>query len=346
MKIFINSFGCSSNKSDESAIKYILSKKYQFTEDYEKANIIILLTCYVKLTTQNRMINLIKKFSNKKLIVAGCMPEIDKERIKKINPKAILLGPQFIDKINIAIEKNKSFTGKRKLNKSKLKKFPGKAYKLKICEGCNNSCSYCAAKIARKNIQSYPIKDIIREINHKLIHLTAEDTACYGLDKHKKSQLPKLIREISKIKKDFKLRIGMMNPSNIIPVKKEFITELKNGIEKNKIIPFLHLPLQSGSNKILKDMNRKYTVKQYQNLIKEIKKEIPEIKLTTDIIVCYPTEKKEDFQETIKIIKKLKPNKVNISRYSKRKGTKAEKLKQLPTEILKERSRKLTKITS
>lgn len=339
----IETYGCSSNKADSNIIRNILKSKYKIINS-DKADIIILLTCYVKLTTQNKMISRIKKLTeeNKKIIIAGCMPEIDIKTIKKIASKATVLGPKYIDKIEKAI-RGKSFTGKRKLNKAKLSKIPpDKIYTLKIAEGCNNICSYCCAKIARGDIYSFNQKDILNEIKkavkkYKVIHITAQDTAAYGLDKYKKSKLPELINKITKIEGNFKIRIGMMNPSNTLPVLKELINSYKN----KKVIRFLHIPVQSGSDKILKNMNRKYKVKDFKKIVNTFRKEIPEIHISTDIIAGYPTETEKDFQKTLELLKEIKPEVLNVSKFAPRPRTKAKKLKQLKTEIIKERTKRI-----
>jgi len=348
MKIKIENYGCSSNKADSNIIRNILKQKHKII-DSDKADIIILLTCYVKLTTQNRMISRIKDLvkKKKKIIIAGCMPEIDIKTIKKIAPKAAVLGPKYIDKIEEAI-KGKSFTGKRKLNKAKLTKTsPNKIYTLKIAEGCNNLCSFCCVKTAMGDIFSFNQKDIIKELKkavkkHKIIHITAQDTAAYGLDKHKKSKLPDLIKQITNIKGNFKIRIGMMNLSNALPILKELINSYKD----KKVIKFLHIPIQSGSDKILKDMNRKYKIKDFKKIVNSFRKEIPEIHIATDIIVGYPTETEKDFQKTLKILKETKPEVLNVSKFAPRPGTKAKQLKQLKTETIKERTKKVEKFKS
>jgi MiaB-like tRNA modifying enzyme len=342
----IETYGCSSNKADSNIIRNILKSKYKITKS-SRAGIIILLTCYVKLTTQNKMISRIKNLTktNKKLIIAGCMPEIDLKTIRKIAPKAIVLGPKYVDKIEEAI-KGKSFTGKRELNKAKLiKTSPNNIYTLKIAEGCNNICSFCCAKIARGNIYSFNQKDILDELKkavkkYKIIHITAQDTAAYGLDKNKKSKLPELIDQITNIKGNFKIRIGMMNPSNVLPILKELINSYKN----KKVIKFLHIPVQSGSDKVIKNMNRKYRVKDFKKIVNTFRREIPDIHIATDIMAGYPTETEKDFKKTLKLLKEIKPDVLNVSKFTPRPGTKAKQIKQLKTEIIKERTKKIKKL--
>src|SRR3989344_8285 len=182
-----------------------------------------------------------------------------------------------------------------------------------------------------KAVKSLLNKNKIKSCN-KTINLTATDIGCYGLDI--KTNLPKLLNKILKIKGNFKIKIGMMNPEHVIKYLDELIEIYKNP----KIIKFIHIPLQSGSDKVLKEMNRGYTVKQYKTIVKKFGKEIPNIHIITDLIVGYPSETEKDFKETLKIVKELKFNVVNISKFSPRPGTKASKLKQLTSQEIKKRS--------
>jgi len=339
----IETYGCSSNKADSNIMRNILKDKYEIV-DSDDADIVILVTCYVKLVTQNKIINririLVKK--KKKIIIAGCMPEIDFEMIKKIAPDAVILGPKFVDKIEKAVE-GKSFRGERKVDKAKLVKVSAdNFYTLEIAEGCNNNCSYCCVKFARGDIYSFGKKEITDELRkvvkkHKIIHISAQDTAAYGLDKNKKSKLPGLIKDMVRVEGDFILRIGMMNPSNVLPVLNELVDAYKN----EKIMKFLHLPVQSGSDKVLKEMNRKYNIKDFKKIISKFRKEIPEIHIATDVIVGYPTENEKDFEKTLELLRWLKPEVLNVSKFAPRPGTKAKGLKQLNSEIIKERVKKI-----
>ena len=286
-----------------------------------------------------------ERLKGEKVVVAGCMPEIDIGKIKKIDEKFVVLGPKFVDKILDAVE-GESFVGDRKIDKSCLAKEPvDDVYTLEICEGCNNKCFYCAAKIARGEIFSFDEGKIVEELREavkkfKVIHITAQDTAAYGLDKDKKSKLPELIEKIVEVDGDFRIRIGMMNISNVLPVLDELVDIYKN----DKVIRFLHIPVQSGSDKVLKEMNRKYEVKDFIKIGETFRKEIPDIRIATDVIVGYPTETEDDFEESVKLLKKIKPEVLNVSMFAPRPGTKAEKMKQLKSEIVKERSKRMDEI--
>lgn len=352
VKIYIETYGCAANQDDTSIIKGLLKKEnYTLTDDVKKANIIIVNTCIVKGKTESKVISKLKKFiedyPNKKLIIAGCMPEAEYEICKKIAPKASLINTQHLKDITKIIKnKNKilKFLGKSKENKLNLPKIT--KYKdivnIQIAEGCLSNCYFCITKLAKGNLHSFPKEDIIKEIKlrlkqgYKRINLTSTDNSCYGLDIN--TNLPSLLKDIIKIKGDFKVRIGMMNPNYA----KRYLKNLIKIYKSKKVIKFIHLPIESGSNKVLKDMNRNYKVKDFIKIVKKFRKEIPDINISTDIITGYPSESKEDFNKTIELIKKIKPEVLNISKFTPRPKTEASKLKQLPSQIIKERSKKLS----
>ena len=218
-----------------------------------------------------------------------------------------------------------------------------------INEGCLNTCSFCKTKQARGILFSYSIesiKEVVKSaVNRgvKEIYLTSQDTACYGFDIG--TNLPELLKELISVKGNYKIRIGMMNPWHLRKIKKELFEVIKN----RRIIKFLHIPVQSGSEKVLENMKRMHSVKEFEKIAEEFRKKFPRKKfpdstIATDIIVGYPTEKEEDFEQTLKLIKKVKPEVLNISAFSSRPKTPASKLKQLSSEVIKERTRRLNKL--
>jgi len=351
--IYIRVYGCTANQDDTDIIRGLINKEgYKLTENIDLAEIIIIVTCIAKSKTEAKITSKLKeiivKYPEKKLIIAGCMPEAEYEICKKIAPNASLINSQHIKNI-IEVIKNKNkvieFLGKRNENKLNLPKITSKkeVVSVQIAEGCNSNCTYCIIRLAKGSLHSFPEEEIIKEIKirldqgYKRINITATDCGCYGIDIG--SSLPKLLKEIIKVKGDFKIRLGMANPNFVL----EFLNELIKIYKDDKMIKFLHIPLQSGSNKILKDMNRKYKVEDFKKIVKEFRKNIPNINISTDIIVGYPTESLEDFKKTLELIKEITPEVLNISKFAPRPKTKAKELKQLPTEIIKKRSIEITK---
>jgi MiaB-like tRNA modifying enzyme len=338
-KLFVKTYGCTLNKKDTENVV----KEHYFTEDFaeiKKSDYILINTCGVKEQTQTKILNFLKKLKEnkipqEKIIIFGCLVDIDKEALVKEMPDAKYFKVSEKEKIEVIINN----VGNKKKN---LKK---NTDTIIISNGCLGNCNYCAVKFARGRLESKPIEKIIKEIeysvneeNSKEILLTSQDNGCYGFDINE--NLNTLLKRIIEIKGDFKIRVGMANPQHLKIIIDDLIKIYKN----EKIYKFLHIPIQSGSNKVLKEMNRYYTIEDVYTIIDKFKKEIPEISIGTDIIVGYPTETEEDFKETIKVIKKIKPNFINLSRFGMRKNIEAEKYKDLISRTKKERSREITKI--
>jgi len=348
-KIFIKTYGCAANYDDSALIAGLLKNSgYKLVSNAGSADMIILNTCVVKDRTYTRELYEIKKikdnFPDKKLVIAGCMAEAESKKLKKSVPDALLVSPQHVTDIINTIKTSTDALGKRKEPKLGLPKITTKTPTVQIAYGCVSYCNFCETKLAKGNLVSFPEKGIINEIKsyikkgYKRINLTSTDNGCYGVDIG--ASLPNLLKKITKIKGDFKVRVGMMNPEHV----KKFLKELIHIYKSDKIIKFLHIPVQSGSNNILKDMNRKYNVREFKNIVKEFRKNIPNPTISTDVIVGYPTETKKDFQKTISLIKEIHPEVLNISKFSPRPGTRASKLSLLPTQEVKRRSIIVTKV--
>lgn len=347
MKFYLETYGCTANKADESLIRgTIESKKHEVVNKIEQANILVILTCTVIDTTEQRMLSRLKKLKKtvKKIVVAGCMASIQRDVVKKILPNAVFLPPQYPHHILDIIEKKDiSFTQKNKTDIPKV--FEKRVAPINISEGCMFNCSYCITCFTRGKLKSYPIKGIRENVESAVkkgcieIQLTSQDTSSYGLDKNK--NLGDLLQNIKDIKGTYKIRVGMMNPYTCLLN----LGSILKGYNNPKIYKFLHLPVQSGDNVILKKMNRKYSVSDFKRIIKSFREKYPEITLSTDVIVGFPTETEDQFNKTVELIKKIKPDITNITRYSARPNTEAKKMKgRIKTEVTKKRSKTLTKL--
>jgi MiaB-like tRNA modifying enzyme len=215
---------------------------------------------------------------------------------------------------------------------------------VQICEGCLGDCSYCIVKKVKGKLNSYPSDKILKEIEGsvrtgcKEIWLTSQDNGCYGIDND--NSIVELLKRVIKIKGNFKIRLGMINPNHVL----EHLDALISVFKDDKMFKFLHIPVQSGSDKILKDMNRYYTSDDFLKIVKAFRKEIPEITIATDIIVGYPTEGDSDFKQSIELIKELKPDVLNISRYWQMPGTEAAELPQLDVKEIMKRSKEMSSL--
>lgn len=362
--VYFETYGCSANLNNTEIMKGILMQnKFNITNNPKLADILVFNTCIVKGKTEQKIKRKIQdlsiEFPNKLIIVSGCMPETNINHLKKLNNKIIFLGINHIkDIVNLIRdnetnkldkEKQKEYLVKRKEEKLLLPKIPDNPLIsiIQISEGCLGNCSYCKTKLAKGDLYSYPKDRIIKAIQNDLnngakeIWLTSQDNASFGLDRDKHSQeLPDLLKDILNLKQKFKLRLGMMNPNYVIPIKDELIEIFKN----KKMYKFLHIPIQSASNKILKDMNRFYKIEEVETILSDFKKQIPDITIATDIITGYPTEQEIDHKKNIDFINKFVPDVLNLSKFSSHKGTKANLLPILEKEIINNRASELMAI--
>ena len=356
MKVFIESYGCTFNQADGQIIAGNLqANDIEIVDSIDEADVVIVNTCYVKLPTEDKMTfriqKLQKEFPDKKIIVGGCMVEIDPEKLDKIGPNISWIGPHQLNKSASVV--NATYCGDviRETGFSKESKVcvpkvgdDSLIHILQICEGCLGACTFCCTRFARGPLNSYPISDIVFEAQRAIengaceIQLTAQDTAAFGRDSGEK--LSDLIKEVANLKGDFRVRVGMMHPKNILNDVDEIIDAMKHP----KVYDFIHLPVQSGSDKVLSEMRRGHTVEQYKNIVSKFKEEIPNVTLATDIIVGYPTESDEDFDETVKLLEEIKPSLIHLSKYQHRKGAISSSLPEIPREIMKERSKFLSQI--
>ena len=358
MKVYIESYGCTFNKADGQIIAGVLKEDdIDIVESIDEADVIIVNTCYVKLPTENKVTYRIQKlqedFPDKKVIIGGCMVEIDPEKLDKIGPDCSWIGPHQLNKASEVV--NGAYCGEviRECGFSKEPKVgvpkvvdDGLIHIVQICEGCLGACTFCCTRFARGPLNSYPIDDIVEEARKAIengaceIQLTAQDTAAFGRDTGEK--LSDLIKEVANLDGDFRVRVGMMHPKNILNDVDEIIDAMKHP----KVYDFIHLPVQSGSDKVLSEMNRGHTIDQYLDVLSKFRKEIPDLTLAVDIIVGYPTETDEDFDLTVKLLKQIKPSLIHLSKYQHRKGAISSSLPEIPRETMKKRSKFLSEIKS
>ncbi|MDD5499528.1 MAG: tRNA (N(6)-L-threonylcarbamoyladenosine(37)-C(2))-methylthiotransferase [Candidatus Nanoarchaeia archaeon] len=342
MKFFIKTYGCAQNQADSIIMKELLKKHgHSEANNESQAQILIVNTCTVKTPTEHKIKRYLHDNSSKKIIVCGCMTATHKEFLKKYS----LMG------CNNLLDLPKAMKGKimhsvshKKISKVNLVPI-GKNEVIEIIpisNGCAGNCSYCATKLARGELQSYPKKDIVAHAKNaikrgkKELWITSQDTGSYGLDLG--TNLTELLDELISIPGFFKIRIGMMNPWHAKKLKKGLARILNN----EKCFKFIHIPIQSASNKILKLMNRKYSKKDFEKLADYFRKEVKGIAIATDAIVGFPGETEKDYIQTYELINKIKPEVLNISKYCDRPYTKSSMMKgKISHEKIKERAAKL-----
>ncbi len=355
MQIYIETYGCTTNQADTDIIRGILKEKYNLSDSDADADVCIVNTCGVIDFTERKILKRIEglRKSGKKVIAAGCLVRISRKKLSEVCDG--IVSPDNIHRIAEALEMvsrgvKAEFIKVERVDKAELCRFKSRKNEnaiaiVSISEGCTGRCSYCATKIARGRLRSFSIENILKEVKsavksgYKEIQLTSQDTGAYGIDRG--TSLPELLERISGIEGEFRVRVGMMNPKHAA----DMIDDLIGAFESEKIYKFIHIPVQSGDSRVLENMKRDHTVENYEHVVTEFRKNFNDVVVSTDIIVGFPTESEDAFWKSYELIERTKPDIVNITRYSPRKGTSAYRLGDVPDWIKKERSRVLTELT-
>ena len=350
IRVYIETFGCTFNQADSEIMAGVLSETGALLTGIDEADVIILNTCYVKHPTEHKVINRIKRireiYPDKGLVVAGCMVEIDPQKLESISGDASWLGPHQLmrtaEVVRAAyqghVKRITGFTSDVKVGVPRVRSNP-LIHIIQICEGCSGSCSYCCTRFARGSIQSYPSDIIVQEAREAIeagcreIQLTAQDTAAYGSDTGER--LSDLIREITEIPGDFRVRVGMMHPASVL----RDLDGLVEAFRSEKVYSFLHLPVQSGSDRVLRDMGRGHTVDDFRMIVDSFRSRIPEISIATDIIVGYPTEGDDDFLDTCRLLEEVRPGFIHLSKYRHRPRALSSSLDEIDFRELRRRSK-------
>lgn len=336
MKFQIYTLGCKVNTYESNVMRDALLNKGYFEVDLkEKADITIINTCTVTNTADSKSMKVIRQAirrnENAIIVVCGCLVQNKKEEVSKIDGVDIVIGninkSKIVDYIEKYIEEKKQEVDVRNIMDTNfepmiLNNFNKTRAFVKIQDGCNNFCSYCIIPYTRGNVRSKDKRSVLKEIQllvdegHKEVVLTGIHTGNYGAE-FADYKFADLLKDIVKIDKLERLRISSIE-----------ITEINDDVmevikENNILVDHMHIPLQSGSDAVLKRMNRKYDKEYFINKIKKLRKIRPNISITTDVIVGFPGETKEEFEETIETIKKIEFTKLHVFPYSKREGTKA-----------------------
>lgn len=340
MRYFVESYGCTMNFGEgEQLSKKMESLGHTRVDSPDEADIVILNTCTVVDTTEKKMIHRMGelKQEGKEIIVTGCMAKVQPKRISIRLPESMIIPPDQYDLFSGKVE---SAFGCAPCTETY--EFGASAI-LPIAQGCLGNCSYCITRFARGVLKSYQEDELLNEFKSMLdsgvkeILVTAQDTACYGRDMD--TDLPTLLRRFLEFEGEYRIRIGMMNPNNLDRI----LDDLMDVMEDERVYRFLHIPVQSGSNSVLEKMRRHYTVDRFMGIVNRLRERYPDISIATDLITGFPGETERDHEKSIKLIKDLHADTVNITRFSVRPGTDAATMNnQIHGNISKERSTELT----
>lgn len=309
MKFYLENYGCTLNRAQgEMIASSLVSQGNQMVGDRESADSVLLSTCVVIKHTEDRMLRRIGeiKKEGKDVIVSGCLTHLPLQDVKTIAFSSSYSNLPILKEDDLSVG-------------------------IPIAEGCDGGCAFCISRIARGRLRSFSAERIIdsaREMverGTKEIRLTALDTGSYGQDRS--TNLPSLVKKITEIPGEFEIRIGMMEPENAHSIMDEILEVMKS----RRVYKFLHVPFQSGDQSILRRMGRQYKVEEFVDAIREFRKAFPEGMLSTDVIVGFPHETVDSLRETVRVVREVKPEILNVTKYSPRPGTAAYSWKTPPT---------------
>ncbi len=299
---------------------------HAIVSDGDSADANLLVTCTVIAATERRMISRMKALAGtgKPLIVSGCMASAQPETVADVAPDATLVPPGDIVRLSDIFG---GAHGRWREDGTAIEP-PNNSVEaiVPIAQGCLGGCTYCITKLARGGLKSHRQEDILRRVErylsagYKEIWLTAQDSAAYGRDIG--LTLADLVESVAGLAGDFRIRVGMANPQTCLPI----LEELIDAYSSPKVYKFLHLPVQSGDDEILRAMGRSYSVDDFRRIVAAFRDAFPDISLSTDIIVGFPGETEKHFAASMSLIEEIRPDIVNVTRFSARPGTKAESM--------------------
>lgn len=325
-KIYVESYGCTFNHADTEKLVELAKSQGCSLVYPEEAEVFIINTCTVVERTERTMLRRIAAFSDREVVVTGCMPVVQMDRIEAVCPARVITPGELTrcsGRIGAAVA-------------------PGVGV-VQIATGCLGHCSYCITRFARGPLASYPAEQILDEVSRLVrggateIQLTGQDVSAWGLDCQE--TFAGLLGEVLELPGDFMVRVGMMNPAT----SREIAGELAGLFSHEKCFAFAHLPVQSGSDHVLAAMNRGYTAEDFCGIAGTLRRSVPDIRISTDFITGFPAERDEDFRHSLALLERIRPGKVNITRYSPRPKTPSADLYDMPDWVKKERSRALTR---
>ena len=350
MRVYVESFGCSQNRGEGAGIARELSSRgHGLARDPSEADVGILVTCGVIGPTEGRMVRRWQALSAclPRVVVTGCLVPLRTDLMTGPGRERTTFVPiREQDRLPELLEawsrtSSESTSGTR--SSTELPTLLPMAEEVIIAQGCTSGCSYCFSRLARGHLTSVPISDVVRRVREattrgiREIRLTGLDTAAWGGDLPGPERLPDLLRAVSAVPGGFRVRVGMMSPQSLEPILDQYLDALSEG----PAYRFLHLPLQSGSDRMLDAMRRGYSARLFREQVEAARRRLPDLHLATDVIVGFPGETEEDFRATEALLEETGPETVNVTRFSARPGTPAARLAGLPPRVAKRRSRDL-----
>lgn len=324
-RVYTETYGCRYNFGDTAKLVEVLKHRgCTIVDTPDAADVVIVNTCTVVGPTERRMLRRLSAFSDRELYVTGCMPAVQKDAILSVCDP-VIIPPEAIQECYRDIG---TVAG-------------GSVGIVQLAQGCNGTCTYCLTRFARGPLRSFPSEEICRHVialaagGAVEIQLTAQDVSSYGKDTGQ--TLAGLLAGINDVPGKYRIRVGMMNPATVM----EDLDGIIDAFSGNRIFKFIHLPVQSGSDAVLKRMGRQYTAEDFCDIVAAFRRRYPDITLTTDIIVGFCDETDDDFSRSLDLVRRIRPNKVNVTRYSRRPFTPLSRERDFPDSVKKDRSRLL-----
>ncbi|WP_181686247.1 tRNA (N(6)-L-threonylcarbamoyladenosine(37)-C(2))-methylthiotransferase [Halorhabdus salina] len=339
----IETYGCTSNRGESQAIERSLRDGgHHPVDDPARADVAILNTCTVVEKTERNMLRRAEELDGQTpadLVITGCMALAQETVFRDAGIDAEVL---HWDDVPEYVRNGECPTTTPDTDVL----VDGVTGILPIARGCLSDCSYCITKHATGTIDSPPVSHNVEKARHLLesgareLRITGQDTGVYGLEDGER-KLPELLARICELPGDFRVRVGMANPKGVYGMAQELASVFA---EYDELYNFLHAPVQSGSDEVLEDMRRRHRRPQFEEIVAAFDEQLDYWTLATDFIVGFPTESDEDFQASLDLLQSVEPEKLNITRFSKRPGTDAADLDGLGGTIKKERSKAMTEV--
>lgn len=319
MRAYVESYGCTLNQGEACEIQETLvSLGWRLVSDPSEADLSVLVACVVIESTENRMLKRLRELTSVsgRVIVTGCLATARREAAEAISPSAEFVPPGDVPSFSAAAGRVGPVVPMDEQEELGVAIVP-------IASGCRGECSYCITRVARGSLRSRDPGEIVSRIAGSSsggpieVRVTAQDSAVYGLDIG--TDIVSLMKRVSAIDGDFRVRLGMMNPDSVLPL----LDRLHELYSDPRVFRFLHLPVQSASDGLLEDMGRRYRASDFERIVDEFRRTAPDSTLSTDLIVGYPGESEDDHEANLVLVRRVRPDIVNVTRYSPRPGTKA-----------------------
>ena len=352
MRVFVESFGCSQNQGEGAAIaRDLASRGHTLSPGPAGADVGVLVTCGVIGPTEARMVRRWQTLASQipRVVVTGCLVPLRSDLLTGPGRERTTFVPIREQPHLPALLDAWAPDAPVPLPTLAPEATPTPVpvvEEVVIAQGCTSGCSYCFSRLARGRLSSVPLATVVGRVRDaaargvREVRLTGLDTAAWGEDLRGPERLPELLRAVASVEGSFRVRVGMMSPQSLEPHLDRYLEALTNG----PFYRFLHLPLQSGSDRVLDAMRRGYTADQFRRQVEAARRCVPDLHLATDVIVGFPGETEAEFHATQELLEAVAPETVNVTRFSARPGTPAADLASLPPRVAKRRSRAVAEL--